>query len=168
MLQPRRRPAIAPAPTAQPLVAGSRALPWLAAVLLLAPAPAQAGLWRPVLELLRPQLEERLARACMDAVSEALQGALAGAPSGGPNPLQESLREPCRRLAAPASHCLIREADAGGNSLALLQELLQRQLGPEGERILQRCAARLLGLPPDSLAGLSLRQLAQRLGARRP
>ncbi len=168
MLQPRRRrPAVAPSPTAPPLVAGSRALPWLTALMLLAPAPAQAGLWRPVLDLLRPQLQERLTRTCMETVSEALQGALKASPQSS-RQLEDQLREPCRRLAGPASHCLVREADASGNSLALLQELLQRQLGPESERILQRCTARLLGLPPDSLAGLSLRQLAQRFGLRRP
>jgi hypothetical protein len=147
--------------------------PWLAAILLLSATPARAGLWRPVLELLRPELEARLTRACVDAVGDTLEQALAGAwPSGGSRldqgALQRQLREPCRRLAAPGSRCLVREADASDRSLALLQELLQRQLGPESERLLQRCTARLLGLPPDSLAGLSLRQLAQRLGARRP
>jgi hypothetical protein len=50
----------------------------------------------------------------------------------------------------------------------VLNELLKRELGPEGERILKRCIARQLGLPATSLDGLSLRDLTQRSGSSRP
>lgn len=143
--------------------------PLLSAALLFSATPVRAGLWRPVLELLRPQLEAQLSRTCLQAAVGALEQTLPVDPAALPRQqLEEQLREPCRELAVRGSHCLVREADASTNSLSLLQELLQRQLGPESERMLQRCAARLLGLPPDSLNGLSLRQLAQRLGLRRP
>jgi hypothetical protein len=135
----------------------SRAVALLAVALsgpLLA-APAQAGLMRPVLELMRPQLETRIIRACMDALA------------GDDPQLASQLQRPCRQLAAPASRCLVRETDASGKGLAVVGELMQRELGPEGERIVKRCIAQLVGLPANSLEGVSLRQLGQRFGGSR-
>ncbi len=120
---------------------------------LLWPQTALAGLWRPVLNMMRPQLEDRLTQACVEG--------LAGKQ---PN-LASQLERPCRQLAAPTSRCLVQETDASGKGLAVLSELLQRELGPEGERIVKRCIARQLGLPASSLDGLSLRELTQRSGS---
>jgi len=123
---------------------------------LLWPATAQAGLWRPVLNLMRPQLEDRLTQACVEGLA------------GKQPTLASQLERPCRQLAAPTSRCLVQETDASGKGLAVLKELLQRELGPEGERIVKRCVARQLGLPASSLDGLSLRELSQRAGSSRP
>lgn len=118
------------------------------------PAPARATLWRPVLELARPQLERRLTQTCVEAVA-------AGQPA-----LASQLEGACRQLAAPVSRCLVEETDASGRQLAVMRELLQQRLGPEGERIVKRCLARLVGLPAGSLDGLSLQELGERFGAR--
>ena len=125
------------------------------AALLFQPA-ARAGLWRPLLELMRPQLEQRLTRICVEAVADR-QPALAS-----------QLERPCRQLADSTSRCLVKETDAGGKGLAVLGELLQKELGPEGERIVKRCVARQLGLPATSFDGIPLRQLTQRFSDRRP
>ncbi|MCP9928990.1 hypothetical protein KBY90_13995 [Cyanobium sp. CH-040] len=118
-------------------------------------APARAGLLRPVLELMRPQLETRISRACVDGLA------------GDDPQLASQLQRPCRQLAAPASRCLVRETDASGKGLAVLGELMQQELGPEGERIVKRCLAQLVGLPANSLEGVSLPQLVQRFGGSR-
>lgn len=144
-------------PVPLPPVLRSRELLPLSLVLsapLLA-APAQAGLMRPVLELMRPQLEIRITRACLDALA------------GDVGELASQLEQPCRQIAGSASRCLVRETDASGKGLAVLGELMQRELGAEGERIVKRCIARLMGLPADSLEGVSLRQISQRFGAAR-
>jgi hypothetical protein len=122
---------------------------------LLWPQAVQAGLLRPVLNLMRPQLEDRLTRACVEGLA------------GNQQSLASQLERPCRQLAAPTSRCLVKETDASGKGLAVLGELLQRELGPEGERIVKRCIARQLGLPANSLDGMSLRELHQRFGSSR-
>jgi len=110
--------------------------------------PAQAGLMRPVLQLLRPQVEARLASLCVGWLGGA-DGALAA-----------SLEKPCRQLAAPVSRCLVEETDASSNSLAVVTDLLSGRLGEASELVVKRCAARLLGLPPDSLRDVSLLDIA--------
>ena len=130
--------------------------PTLLLAMLLWPGAAEAGLWRPVLNLIRPQLEDRLTQACVEGLA------------GRQPQLASQLERPCRQLAAPASRCLVQETDASGKGLAVLSELLQKELGPEGERIVKRCVARQLGLPAGSLDGLSLRDLTQRSGSSRP
>jgi hypothetical protein len=125
----------------------------LAALTALPASPAQASLMKPVLELMRPQLETRITRACVETLA------------GGAPQLAGQLEQPCRRIAAPASRCLVRETAAGGRELTVLGELLRQELGAESERIIKRCIAQMVGLPAGSLEGLSLRQLAERFGA---
>jgi hypothetical protein len=119
-------------------------------------SPARAGLLRPVLEVMRPQLENRITKACVDGLAGKLPE------------LAAQLQRPCRQLADRTSRCLVRETDASGQGLAVLRELMQRNLGPESERIAKRCIAQLVGLPANSLEGLSLEQLARRFGGSRP
>ncbi len=119
-----------------------------ALLLPLQAGPAQAGLLRPVLQLLRPQLEARLANLCV------------GWLGGGDGALAASLEKPCRQLAAPVSRCLVEETDASGNSLAVVTDLLSGRLGETSELVVKRCAARLLGLPPDSLREVPLLDIA--------
>lgn len=128
---------------------------WLQAGLLLSPiwgalldpAPVRAGLMRPVLELMRPQVEQRITGICLDRAAT------------GQTSLRQQLEQPCRQLARTTSRCLVVETDASGKALAVMGELLRQQLGPEGERITKRCLARLVGLPPTSLEAVPLRQL---------
>jgi hypothetical protein len=129
---------------------------WLLAALLLAPAPAQASLMRPLLELMRPQVEQRIAAICLEKATAGQAG------------LRQQLEQPCRQLARTTSHCLVEETEASGQVLAVMGELLQQHLGPAGERISKRCLARLVGLPPSSLEAIPLRQLTEAfMGSRR-
>jgi hypothetical protein len=115
-------------------------------------APARAGLLLPVLQLIRPQLETRLAEICVQAAS-----------AGSPN-LEATLQDPCRKLAAPTSRCLIEETDRTGRGLGVLTELVSGRFGDDGEVVVKRCLARLLGLPVDSFREVPLRDLARRFG----
>ena len=130
------------------------ALTGSAATALLLAAPAEAGLLTPVLQLMRPQLESRLAQACMEMAS------------GGDRELEQSLRDPCRQLAGPTSRCLIEETDRSGRSLGVLTELIGGRFGDDSEVVVKRCLARMFGLPTTSLDGVPLRQLAQRFAQR--
>jgi hypothetical protein len=116
-------------------------------------APARAGLLRPVLQLMRPQLESRLARVCVEAAA------------GDDPELRRSLRDPCRKLAVPTSKCLIEETDRTGRGLGVLTEMLAGRFGDDSEVVVKRCLARMFGLPADSLKGVPLRELGRRFGA---
>ena len=128
--------------------------------LLLGVSPARAGLLGPLLQLMRPQLEARLASACEQWAS------------GGDEGLAERLQRPCNALARPASRCLIEESERSGSSLAVISELATGRLGENSERVVKRCVSRLLGLPADSLQEVPLKDLAARfrtpLGAALP
>ena len=107
-----------------------------------------------MLLLLRPQLEERLARLCVEA-------AAAGNPA-----LTTTLQDPCRKLAVPTSKCLIEETDSSGRGLGVITEMLAGRLGDNSEVVVKRCLARLFGLPADSLREVPLRELGRRFGER--
>ncbi|WP_259721934.1 hypothetical protein [Synechococcus sp. CS-1328] len=117
-----------------------------------AAAPAQAGLARPLLMMMKPQLEERLARVCVETAS------------GGQSDLARKLKDPCRQLAGPTSACLIEETDRSGRSLGVVSELVQGRFGDDSEWVVKRCLARLLGLKPESLQDVPLEELAKRFG----
>jgi hypothetical protein len=116
----------------------------------LVPPPARAGLLRPLLMLMRPQLEEHLGRLCVEAAS------------GGQPTLAESLQKPCQQLAAPASACLVNEIDTSGRSIGVISEMLSGRVGDDSEAVIKRCVARLLNLPPDSLRDVPLKDLQRR------
>jgi len=113
-------------------------------------APARAGLLGPVLQLMRPQLERRLSEICLNAAA------------GGQAALEESLKGPCRQVAGKASQCLIKEAESSGRSLGVITEMLAGRLGDDSEVVIKRCAARLLGLPSDTLKDVPLQELQKR------
>lgn len=144
---PARRPA-RPSRLAEPL-ANLLAVFGLGLGLIWPPA-SQAGLLKPVLLLMRPQLEQRLSRLCLNLAAD-----------GNPN-LENSLRRPCQKLATPASHCLVEETDASGREMAVIAELLSGKLGEASEVVLKRCAARLLNLPRDSFQEVPLSELVTR------
>lgn len=122
-------------------------------VVALQPPAAQAGLLRPLLLLMRPQLENRLARACVQAAA------------GENSSLAARLEDPCRKLAVPTSKCLIEETETSGRSIGVLSELVAGRFGDDSEVVVKRCLARLFGLPADSLRDVPLQDLARRFGS---
>lgn len=118
------------------------------------PRPVSAGLLRPVLMLMRPQLENRLAQVCVEAAG------------GGRPELERALQDPCRKLAIPTSRCLIEETDATGRGMGVLTEMLGGRFGDDSEVVVKRCLARMFGLPTDSLREVPLRELGRRFGGR--
>ncbi|MEI6030066.1 MAG: hypothetical protein WCQ20_02740 [Synechococcaceae cyanobacterium ELA739] len=118
------------------------------------PQPAAASVLGPVLMLLRPQLEQRLASACVTAAA------------GDDQELASHLQDPCRKLAVPTSKCLIEETDSTGRGLGVLSEMLAGRFGDDSEVVVKRCLARLFGLPADSLREVPLQDLARRFGNR--
>ena len=138
----------------------------LATVLLLATPqllatttpPASAGLLEPVLRLMQPQVEQRLARACASALREA-NGDLGQSELAQLGPWLESS---CQALAKPVSACLIREASRSGRELGVITELIRGQVGDDSEVVIRRCAAALIGLPTHQGEQL-LPQLLERL-----
>ena len=124
-----------------------------AMVLIPPPAPARAGLLRPVLLLLRPQLENQLTQVCVQTAS------------AGRTDLEKSLQDPCRKLAVPTSKCLIEETDNSGRSLGVLTEMVSGRFGDDSEEVVKRCLARMFGLPTDSLRDMPLRELGKRFGS---
>ncbi len=124
-----------------------------ATALVVPAAPARAGLLRPVLMLLRPQLENQLTRVCVETVS------------AGRVDLEKSLQDPCRKLAVPTSKCLIEETDNSGRSLGVLTEMVSGRFGDDSEEVVKRCLARMFGLPTDSLRDMPLRELGRRFGS---
>jgi hypothetical protein len=122
-------------------------------VTLSAATPAQAGVLAPLLNLLRPQLEARIAGACQQWAS------------GGDMALAEKMAPPCRALAGPTSRCLIEETESSGRSFGVLTELLAGRFGDDSEVVVKRCAGRLLGLPAESFMDVPIRDLAKRFKA---
>lgn len=118
------------------------------------PPPARAGLLTPVLQLMRPQLEARLAKVCVETAA------------GNNAELRRSLVEPCQQLAVPTSRCLIEETDSSGRGLGVVSELLSGRFGDDSEVVVKRCLARLFGIPADSLRDVRLRDLGRHIGAR--
>jgi hypothetical protein len=118
------------------------------------PAPARAGLLTPVLQLMRPQLETRLAKVCVETAA------------GGNTELRRSLVEPCQQLAVPTSRCLIEETDSSGRGLGVVTELLSGRFGDDSEVVVKRCLARLFGIPANSLRDVRLRDLGRHFGSR--
>ena len=117
-------------------------------------APAQAGLLRPLLNLMQPQLEQRLSQACVAQLS------------GGDADLATRLVQPCRTIAQPTSRCLIDETDRSGRGFGVISEMLAGRFGDASAVVVKRCLARQLGLPPDSLQTLPLLELVQRYTGR--
>ena len=118
--------------------------------------PSRASLLGPLLNLMRPQLEARLSQACETWAS------------GGQSGLIKTLQQPCRQLANTPSRCLVEESERSGRSLGVMTELLAGRFGDDGEVVVKRCAAKLLGLPPDSLQAVPLRELVQRFRSPEP
>lgn len=103
----------------------------------------------PVLQLMRPQLEQRLKTVCVETGSS------------GNAALAAKLEAPCAQLARPTSQCLVQETADSGRSLAILGDMIRGDLGTDSEVVVKRCLAKMLGLPADSLQAIPLKELAQ-------
>ena len=103
----------------------------------------------PVLQLMRPQLEQRLKTVCVETGSS------------GNAALAAKLEAPCAQLARPTSQCLVQETAESGRSLAILGDMIRGDLGADSEVVVKRCLAKMLGLPADSLQAVPLKELAQ-------
>ena len=126
---------------------------------------ARAGLLEPLLQLMRPRVEQQLAGECQQLVKRAI-GSID--PTSLPlgellSDIDDTVMQPCRDLALPASECLIREASRSGRELGIFSELIGGRVGDDTQVVIKRCLASLLGLPATGLQDLPLEDLMLRL-----
>lgn len=122
---------------------------------------AMAGLFQPLIQLLRPRIERQLVSQCRQLAEQALDGVADEiAPKSW---LNSAVEQPCRTLARPVSECLIRETSRSGRELGVLTELLRGKVGDDAAVVIQRCLASLTGLPQSSLKQIPVQELMERL-----
>ncbi len=102
--------------------------------LVLISTPVQAGLLGPVLNAIRPKIEQQLEQECRQLVRQEAASI---------SPLIEPT---CRSMAEPASECFVEEASKTGRELGIMTELLSGRLGDDSEVVISRCLQRLIGL----------------------
>ena len=111
---------------------------------------AHAGLLQPLLQLLRPRLEEELTKSCTALIRDA---------SGGLDALSSLAEGPCRSAAKPMSACLIREAGRTGKEWEVIGEVVRGEVGEHSQRIIVGCVSQQIGLPSKRLEGLLPQEL---------
>ena len=119
---------------------------------------AQAGLLQPLLQMMRPKLENQLADQCEQLAKQALRNAELDL-----EPLSSLGEQPCKALAKPVSECLLRETSRSGRELGVVSELLSGRIGDDAEVVIKRCQASLLGLQATDLEDVPLSEIFQRL-----
>ena len=119
---------------------------------------AQAGLLQPLLQMMRPKLENQLADQCEQLAKQALRNAELDL-----EPLSSLGEQPCKALAKPVSECLLRETSRSGRELGVISELLAGRIGDDAEVVIKRCLASLLGFQATDLRDVPLGELFQRL-----
>ena len=126
---------------------------------------ARAGLLEPLLQLMRPRVEQQLAGECQRLAKRAISRIdTSSLPLGELiSGIDETVLQPCRDLALPASECLIREASRSGRELGIVSELISGRVGDDTQVVVKRCLASLLGLPATGLQDLPLKELMLRL-----
>ena len=126
---------------------------------------ARAGLLEPLLQLMRPRVEQQLAGECQRLAKRAVSRIdTSSLPLGELiSGIDETVLQPCRDLALPASECLIREASRSGRELGIVSELISGRVGDDTQVVVKRCLASLLGLPATGLQDLPLKDLMLRL-----
>ncbi|WP_415409335.1 hypothetical protein ACLM45_11180 [Synechococcus sp. A10-1-5-9] len=126
---------------------------------------ARAGLLEPLLQLMRPRVEQQLAGECQRIAKRAIGRIdISSLPLGELiSGIDETVLQPCRDLALPASECLIREASRSGRELGIVSELISGRVGDDTQVVVKRCLASLLGLPATGLQDLPLKDLMLRL-----
>ena len=121
-------------------------------------AAAQAGLLQPLLQMMRPKLENQLADQCEQLAKQALRNAELDL-----EPLSSLGEQPCKALAKPVSECLLRETSRSGRELGVVSELLSGRIGDDAEVLIKRCLASLLGIQAPDLEDVPLSEIFQRL-----
>ena len=126
---------------------------------------ARAGLLEPLLQLMRPRVEQQLAGECQRLAKRAISRIdTSSLPLGELiSGIDETVLQPCRDLALPASECLIREASRSGRELGIVSQLISGRVGGDTQVVVKRCLASLLGLPATGLQDLPLKDLMLRL-----
>jgi hypothetical protein len=130
----------------------------VAVSLMFSGGAAQAGLLQPLLQMMRPKLENQLADQCEQLAKQALRNAELDL-----EPLSSLGEQPCKALAKPVSECLLRETSRSGRELGVLSELLSGRIGDDAEVVIKRCLASLLGLQATDLEDVPLSEIFQRL-----
>jgi hypothetical protein len=98
-------------------------------------APAQAGLFQPLLKLGQPTVESRIRRECENLADQHL------------GPLLKAQWQPlCQVGAQKITSCLLEQASRQGKEWALLQEGISGKPGTVTQGLLLACAGQLLGL----------------------
>ena len=94
---------------------------------------ARAGLLEPLLQLMRPRVEQQLAGECQRLAKRAISRIETSSLPLGEliSGIDETVLQPCRDLALPASECLIREASRSGRELGIVSELISGRVGDE-------------------------------------
>ena len=121
-------------------------------------AAAQAGLLQPLLQMMRPKLENQLADQCQQLAKQALTNVELDI-----EPFSNLGEQPCQAIAKPVSECLLRETSRSGRELGVISELLAGRIGDDAEVVIKRCLASLLGLQATDLQDVPLSELFQRL-----
>ena len=119
---------------------------------------AQAGLLQPLLQMMRPKLENQLADQCQQLAKQALTNVELDI-----EPFSNLGEQPCQAIAKPVSECLLRETSRSGRELGVISELLAGRIGDDAEVVIKRCLASLLGLQATDLQDVPLSELFQRL-----
>ncbi len=111
--------------------------------------PAQAGLLSPLLWIVRPRVEKRLIKECIQITA------------GEDVDLRESMEPVCKEFAQPVTKCLLKETEATGRTFGVIVELIRGEFGDDSEVVVKRCSASLLGLPINTLEDMPLRELIE-------
>ena len=119
---------------------------------------ARAGVLTPLLQLLQPSVENRLADQCRSLAAQAIDREWVSKKL-----VRQAVEQPCRSLARPVSECLIRETSRSGREWGVLTELLRGQIGDDSDVVIKRCLATLLGLPSSDLETIPVQELRDRL-----
>jgi hypothetical protein len=130
----------------------------VAVSLMLSGGSVQAGLLQPLLQMMRPKLENQLADQCQQLAKQALTNAELDI-----EPFSNLGEQPCQAIAKPVSECLLRETSRSGRELGVISELLAGRIGDDAEVVIKRCLASLLGLQATDLQDVPLSELFQRL-----
>ncbi len=125
---------------------------------MLSGSVAQAGLLQPLLQMMRPKLEDQLTHYCQRLAKDALRAAELGLEQ-----FSNVVQQPCQGLAKPVSQCLIRETSNSGRELGVLSELLSGRIGDDANVVIKRCLASMLGLSKTDLQDVPISELFQRL-----
>ena len=122
---------------------------------------AEAGLLRPLIQLLQPRIERRLVSECRQLTEQVFNDMAPEIAAG--RLLNSAMEQPCRSVARPVSECLIRETSRSGRELGVLTELLEGRVGDDAGVVIQRCLESLTGLPHTSLNSIPVQELLERL-----